>query len=294
MQSVLITGTSTGIGLETALLFAKRGYRVYAGARNAGASEGLQKGLADGLPLIPIALDVNNDDSVRRAVEEIGPVDVLVNNAGIGAVAPVELMPMADIRDLFETNFFGAVRLMQAMLPSFRERRAGAIVNVASVMGRITLPTHGYYTATKFALAALTETLAMEVRPLGIRVVSIEPGVIVTPIWTKPGSDVLEVADYSQATGRLSRSFGAQLEEGAPPDIVAEAIFRAATQDGPVHVPVGDDAEVWIRAHANPDRWASIFAEPDEQQFVDQFTDLCGTDVLNPPSLYARRRAAAG
>lgn len=294
MPTALITGTSTGIGLETALLFARRGYRVYAGARNAGASEGLQKGLADGLSLTPIALDVDNDDSVRRAVEEVGPVDVLVNNAGIGGAAPVELMPMGNIRALFETNFFGAVRMMQAMLPSFRERRAGAIVNITSVMARVTLPSHGYYAATKFALASLTETLAMEVRPLGVRVVSIEPGVIITPIWTKPGSAPPEVPEYSQAWARLMRAFGAQMEGGAPPEIVAEAVFRAATEDGPVHVPVGDDAEVLIRAHANPDEWASIFAEPDEQRFVDRFTALCGADVLNPPSLYARRRTGVG
>ena len=294
MPSALITGTSTGIGLETALLFARRGYRVYAGARNADASEGLQKGLADGLSLRPIALDVDNDVSVLRAVEEVGPVDVLVNNAGIGGAAPVELMPMASIRALFETNFFGAVRMMQAMLPSFRERRTGAIVNITSVMGRITLPSHGYYTATKFALASLTETLAMEVRPLGVRVVSIEPGVILTPIWSKPGAAPPEVPDYSQAWARLMRAFGAQMEGGAPPEIVAEAIFKAATEDGPVHVPVGDDAEVWVRAHAKPDEWASIFGEPDEQRFVDRFTDLCGADVLNLPSLYARRRTEEG
>src|SRR4051812_38783238 len=89
MPSALITGTSTGIGLETALLFARRGYRVYAAARNPGGSEGLQKGLADGLSLTPIALDVNSDDSVRQAVADVGPVDVLVNNAGIGDAAPV-------------------------------------------------------------------------------------------------------------------------------------------------------------------------------------------------------------
>lgn len=119
MPSALITGTSTGIGLATALLFARRGYRVYAGARNAAASEGLQKALNDGLSLTPIALDVDSDDSVRRAVDEVGSVDVLVNNAGIGAVAPVELMPMEAIRALFETNFFGAVRMSKPSCPPF-------------------------------------------------------------------------------------------------------------------------------------------------------------------------------
>jgi NADP-dependent 3-hydroxy acid dehydrogenase YdfG len=160
MLSAVITGTSTGIGLETALLFARRGYRVYAGARNPAASEGLQRAVGEGLPLTPIALDVDRDESVRQAVAKVGPVDVLVNNAGIAASAPVELMPMEETRALFQTNVFGAVRMMQAVLPSLRERRAGAIVNVTSIMGRITLPCNGYYSATKFAVAALTETLA--------------------------------------------------------------------------------------------------------------------------------------
>jgi NAD(P)-dependent dehydrogenase (short-subunit alcohol dehydrogenase family) len=295
MPSALITGTSTGIGLETALLFARRGYRVYAGARNPKASEGLQRGLAEGLSLTPIALDVDSEESVRQAIAKAGPIDVLVNNAGIGGAAPIEQMPMDRIRALFETNVFGAVRMMQAVLPSLRQRRSGSIVNITSVMGRITLPSHGYYAATKFALAALTETLAMEVRPLGIRVVSIEPGVILTPIWSK-GARAPELPDYAQARARLGRTFGAQMEGGTPPDVVAEAAFKAATEDGPVHVAVGDDAEVLVaaQARARPDQWVSIFSERDEQRFVDRFTDLCGADVLNPPSLNARRKRSTG
>ena len=295
MLSALITGTSTGIGLETALLFARRGYRVYAGARNPAASEGLQRAVAEGLSLTPIALDVDRDECVRQAVAQVGPVDVLVNNAGIGSVAAVELMPMEKIRALFETNVFGTVRMIQAVLPSLRERRAGAIVNVTSIMGRMTLPCFGYYAATKFALAAISETLAMEVRPFGIRVASVEPGVILTPIWGKPQPAVPEVSDYGQGLARLSRTLGAQMEGGTTPDVVAEAIYRAATKDGPFHVPVGDDADVLVvaRARATPDEWISICAEPDEQRFVERFTQLCGADILNPPSLNARRKATA-
>jgi len=296
MLSALITGTSTGIGLETALLFARRGYRVYAGARNPAASEGLQRAIAERLSLTPIALDVDNDESVREAAAQVGPVDVLVNNAGIGSAAAVELMPMEEIRALFETNVFGAVRMMQAVLPSMRARRTGAIINITSMMGRITLPCHGYYAATKFALTAISETLAMEVRPFGIRVASIEPGVILTPIWGKREPAVPEVSDYGQGLARLSRTFGAQMEGGTTPDVVAEAIYQAAIEDGPLHVLVGDDAEVLVvaRARATPDEWVSIYAEPDEQRFVDRFTQLCGADILNPPSLNARRKAAAG
>ena len=181
---------------------------------------------------------------------------MLVNNAGIGAVAPVELMPMEAIRALFETNFFGAVRMTQAILPSLRERRAGAIVNVTSVMGRVTLPTHAYYTVTKFALAALTETLAMEVRPLGIRVTSVEPGV--SSRRSDKRGTAIPRSRISVRRRQARARFGAQLGRRPLPVVVAEAIFKAATEDGPMHVPcLGDDAVAWIRAHAEPDAWAS-------------------------------------
>src|SRR5258706_2044636 len=245
MHSALITGTSTGIGLETALLFARRGFRVYAAARNPAASEGLQRAVADGLSLTPIALDVDRDESVRHDVAQVGPVDVLVNNAGIASSAAVELMPMEEIRALFETNVFGAVRMMQAVLPSLRERRAGAIVNVTSIAGRITVPCNGYYAATKSAVATLTETLAMEVRPFGIRVANIQPGVILTPIWGKREPAAPEVSDYGQGLSRTLRLVLAQMEGGTSPDVVAEAIYRAATEDGPLHVLVGDDSRVF-------------------------------------------------
>src|SRR5258707_12532090 len=114
MLSALITGTSTGIGLETALLFARRGFRVYAGARNSAASEGLQRAVADGLSLTPIALDVDRDEPVRQAVAQVGPVDVLGNNAGIASSGAAELMPMEETRALFESNVFGPEGLMLA------------------------------------------------------------------------------------------------------------------------------------------------------------------------------------
>jgi NAD(P)-dependent dehydrogenase (short-subunit alcohol dehydrogenase family) len=290
MRSALITGTSTGIGLETALLFARRGYRVHAGARNPDASQGLQRGVAEGLPIVPVALDVDRDDSVSAAVAQVGAIDVLINNAGIGAVAPVELMPMEEIRAFFETNFFGAVRMMQAILPAMRERRSGAIVNVTSMMGRITLPCHGYYAATKFALAAVTETLAMEVAPFGIRVASIEPGVILTPIWSKGPAPALDDARYRQGLSRLMQTFMSQMEGGTPADVVAAAIYQAATENGPIHVLVGEDAEVLVSARnrTTADVWASTYAEPDEHRFAEGLTGLCGVDFLNPPSLHAR------
>jgi len=296
MPVALITGTSTGIGLETALLFARRGYQVYAGARTPASSEGLQRAVTEGLPIVPLAIDVDSDESVRDAMKHLGPVDVLVNNAGIGSAAPVEVMPLAETRTIFETNVFGAVRMMQAVLPSMRTRRQGVIVNVTSMMGRITLPGHGSYAATKFALSAISESLAMEMRPFNVRVVIIEPGVILTPIWHKRSVPLPEGHEYGPAMQRLMRVFGSQMEGGTLPDAVAAAIFDAAARtDAPLRIPVGADAEVLAvaRNQMTADEWVSLYAEPDEDAFVARAEQAFGVDTLNPPSLNARRQRAA-
>ncbi len=197
------------------------------------------------------------------------------------------------MRALFETNVFGAVRMMQAVLPSMRARRAGVVINVTSMMGRITLPGHGSYAATKFALGAMTESLAMEVRPHGIRVALIEPGVILTPIWGKRDIPLPEGHEYGAAMSRLMRIFGSQFEGGTPSEVVAEAIWDAATRsDTPLHVPVGPDAEVLavLRDALTPDEWVSVLAEPDDDRFVARMAEACGLDLFAGPSLYARRR----
>jgi NAD(P)-dependent dehydrogenase (short-subunit alcohol dehydrogenase family) len=295
MPIALITGTSTGIGLETALLFARRGYDVFASARSPAASEGLQRAVDGGLPVTPIVLDVDTDESVRDAVARLGPVDVLVNNAGIGSAAAVEHMPLAEIREMFETNVFGAMRVMQAVLPGMRERRRGVIVNVTSMMGRLTLPCHGAYAATKFALAALSETLAMEMRPFGVRVAIVEPGVVLTPIWGKRTVTMPEGHEYGPAMTRLLRIFESQMEGGTLPDVVAQAIYDAVTdEDAPVRIPVGEDAEVLAAARdrVTTDEWVSMLTEPDENAFAARFEQMAGVDLLHPPSLNARRTAA--
>jgi NAD(P)-dependent dehydrogenase (short-subunit alcohol dehydrogenase family) len=295
MAVALITGTSTGIGLETALVFARSGYHVFAGARNPANSEGLSRASDEGLPLTPIMLDVDDDESVREAVEKAGPVDVLLNNAGIGSAAPIEHMPMQEIRALFETNFFGAVRMMQAVLPSMRERRSGTIVNVTSIMGRITLPCHGCYAATKFALEAVSESLAMEMQPFGVRVAIIEPGVILTPIWGKRRPPVPADHEYGPALERLRTTFAAQMDGGTLPHVVADAIYETVTnQTAPLHVPVGDDAELLaaVRNRVTADEWISLFAEPDKGRFVTRAAEMFGVDMMNPPSLNARRASS--
>jgi len=291
MAVALITGTSTGIGLETARLFAQRGYQVFAAARTPHSADGLVAAVREGLPITPLALDVDSDASVAAAMQGIGDVDVLVNNAGLGSAAPVEHMPLAETRALFETNVFGAIRMTQAVLPSMRARRRGTIVNVSSVMGRLTLPGHGSYAATKFALGAISESLAMEVRPFGVRVVLIEPGVILTPIWGKRDVPLPSDHAYEAAMTRLMRIFGSQFEGGTPPLVVAEAIWNAARHPSPpLHVPVGPDADVWVAARERLtfDEWVALLAEPSEDLFVAGMAEAAGLDSLRGPSLYAR------
>src|SRR5215468_35165 len=183
----VVTGTSSGIGLATALELARKGHRVFAGMRNLGKAQPLREAAAkEGLPVEVLELDVNSQASVERAFAAArahGPVDVLVNNAGIGGATPLELTPEAEHRAMFETNYFGAIRCIQAVLPEMRERKAGAIVNITSIAGLVATPNQIAYSASKWALECLGEALAHEVRRFGIRVVNIEPGVVMTSIF---------------------------------------------------------------------------------------------------------------
>ncbi len=288
MPTALVTGTSTGIGLETALYFARQGYRVFAGARKPEVVESHPN-------ITPVKLDVDQDDSVRECVtavlKEAVAIDVLVNNAGVGLAGAVEMIPLERVRRMFETNFFGAVRMMQAVLPSMRERRSGVIVNVTSMMGHVTLGCHGFYAATKFALAALSESLAIEVKPFGVRVAIIEPGVILTPIWNKAESLMPEDHPYQQAMRRLYRLFGSQMEGGTKPDVVARGIYEAV-QEGAARLryPVGADAEVIVAARdrMTAAEWAELLTEEDEAKFVSKAEKVFGVDLYNPPSLNQR------
>ena len=291
MPTALITGTSTGIGRETALYFAAQGYKVFAGARNPATVEAHPN-------IVALKLDVDSDESVREALDivlrEAGSIDVLVNNAGIAYAGAVEYVPLEKVRAVFETNFYGAVRMMQGVLPSMRERRSGTIVNVTSVMGHLTLGCHAFYAATKFALAAVSESLAIEMRPFGVRVAIIEPGVILTPIWNKGESVMPEGHPYQQAMGRLWRLFQAQLEGGTLPDVVARAIFESVTTSEPkLRYPVGADAETMAAARdrLSAAEWADLQSEPDEEKFLARAKEVFGVDLYNAPSLNARRRA---
>jgi NAD(P)-dependent dehydrogenase (short-subunit alcohol dehydrogenase family) len=291
MPTALVTGTSTGIGMETALHFADQGYRVFAGARK-------PEMVAHRPNIVSVKLDVDQDESVRTCVAEVlkqaDAIDVLVNNAGVGLAGAVEMVPLKRVREMFETNFFGAVRMIQAVLPSMRDRGSGTIVNVTSMMGHVTLGCHGFYSATKFALAAVSESLAIEMKPFGVKVAIIEPGVILTPIWNKAEALMPEGHPYGQAMGRLFRLFGAQMEGGTKPDVVARAIYEAVSEGAiKLRYPVGVDAEVVAAARdrMTTAEWAVLLTEEDEESFVSRAEEAFGVDLYDPPSLNARRIA---
>jgi NAD(P)-dependent dehydrogenase (short-subunit alcohol dehydrogenase family) len=295
MPVVFVTGASTGIGLETAVAFARKGYRVYAGVRSPEKADLLEAAISQGLPISTAKLDVNEDESVKRAVEQVlgesAAIDVLVNNAGIGGGGPVELVPISLSKEIFETNYFGAIRMIRAVLPGMRERRSGAIVNVTSAAGRVAVGSHAHYSATKFALEAASESLAAEVAPHGIRVVLVEPGCVLTPIWQKAEGEFSTDGPYGLAVRRLFRIFDAQLAEPTMPDEIADVIVHAVETDQPrLRYPAGKDAEFLIpgRHRLTDEEWIALQTEPDEDRFVARAREIFGIDLYNPPSARAR------
>jgi NAD(P)-dependent dehydrogenase (short-subunit alcohol dehydrogenase family) len=238
MARTLITGCSTGIGRATAVELTRRGHDVVATARRISA-------IADLDVAARLELDVDDDASVARAVGEAGPLDALVNNAGFGTSGPVEQLPVDDARAVMETNYFGVLRMVQAVLPGMRERGSGAIVNVSSVAGRVAPPLGGIYAASKFALEGLTEALSYEIGHFGVRVRLVEPGIVATEFQGKeyvfsiaPPYDELE-REWAKARDVLGA------EEPPGPESVAVVIADAIESDEPrLRWPVGADAEM--------------------------------------------------
>ncbi len=249
MQNAVVTGTSSGIGFATALRLARHGFRVHAGMRNLAKAGPLRDAAAaEKLSIELIELDVTSDASVAAAFAKIrsaGPIDVLVNNAGIGGATPLELTPDDEHRAIFETNYFGLVRCIQAVLTDMRERRTGAIVNVSSITGLYATPNQIPYSASKWAVECLGEALAVEVRPFGVRVMNVEPGVILTRIFENSADKTRydKTSPYQPVMRRNGKLYAAGFRRGTPPEAVAETILEAITTDEyRLRWPVGDDA----------------------------------------------------
>jgi NAD(P)-dependent dehydrogenase (short-subunit alcohol dehydrogenase family) len=235
MNTVLITGCSSGYGLETARHFHAQGWNVIATMRTP---------REDLVPGRVLALDVTDPASIAAAVDAAGPVDVLVNNAGIGGFGAFEATPMASVRELFETNTFGVMATTQAFLPQFRERRAGVIVNVTSSATLAPFPLVAAYTASKTAIEGFTGSLALELEDFGISVKLVEPGYGPSTRFSTNGAARvnLTAAAYAPFAERVLAGVQTQTEVTRESD-VAEAVWRAANDtSGQLRFPAGADA----------------------------------------------------
>ena len=279
MIVTLLTGTSTGIGQATALHLARLGHTVYASMRTPEASGGvLRRALEEEkLDLELVALDVDDSSSVASAVDGViersGQIDVLVNNAGLGNLTSVEEVPIADAKAVFGTNVLGPLRMMQAVLPGMRARGSGTIVNVSSVAGRMVSAGHGVYAASKFALEALSEAVAIETTRLGIRVIVIEPGFISTPILDKGGDIEIGDGPYAPHLRRMQALYRHARGSAEPPSVVAEVIANALDDPDPrFRYLAGERAPTVLdgRAGMTDEEWIDLGREmTDEEYFAE-------------------------
>lgn len=281
MNVVLITGSNSGIGMATALHLAEKGFRVYASMRNPASGAKLQNAAQrNGVKLEVIQLDVNDEASVNNAVGEIlgreGRIDVLINNAGIAPFGATEELSDEVVRSLFETNVFGALRAIRSVLPSMRKERSGVIVNISSIAGHMSMAAMGIYAATKFALEGLSEALAQEVRPFGIRVAIVKPGFIVTPLLDKT-ADSLPQADstaYPTAINVMRALIENGHETGDTPEMCAETIEEAINdKSGRLRFPVGEGARILLdgRARISDEDWVGMGRHTTVEGFLEEF-----------------------
>lgn len=236
MARWLITGCSTGFGREIAQAALEAGHSVVVTARRAETVQGFADEFGD--RALPMALDVTEPGqiaaAVSTAVDAFGGIDVLVNNAGHGYLSAVEEGEDAEVRKLFDVNYFGAVNMIKAVLPDMRARGSGRIINMSSMTGLVANPPNAYYSSTKFALEAITEALATEVRPLGIKVTAIEPGAFRTDWATRSMKESSSpIADYADVAARkdLIKQFADHLP--GDPRKVAEAVLMVSELDDP-------------------------------------------------------------
>lgn len=253
----VVTGSSAGIGNVTALALARNGFLTYATMRNLGKSEEIKSLAAkEKLPIRVTQLDVTDENSIKSAIQSIlseaGRIDVLVNNAGYGLAGAFEDLSMDELKSQYETNVFGLAKVTQAVLPAMRKQGSGKIINISSGAGRFGYPGGSAYVSSKFAVEGLSESLAYELEPFGIRVVLIEPGFIKTNfadgmVFARKALD--PKSPYSQMMQMVATMSEKLMENSSPPELVANLVVEAAMSKTPnLRYLAGKDVEQWVAA----------------------------------------------
>jgi short-subunit dehydrogenase len=265
MQRVaVVTGSSSGIGFETSLALARNGFHTFATMRNLeeDSKHIMDTATDENLPLQAIQLDVNNEksvtDAIDRIVKERGHIDVVVNNAGYDLDGAIEEISIDEMRAMFETNCFGAVKVMKAVIPMMRNQRSGKIVNITSMGGRIAIPFHSIYHGTKFALEGMSESIQYELEPFGVKIILIEPGAVASNFWrsmktaAKRSESKSTDSPYYKMENKVSEYIKQWAQNAMPPSEVAKAILEAVTSEHPAfRYVVGKDATTSLEARKN-------------------------------------------
>jgi NAD(P)-dependent dehydrogenase (short-subunit alcohol dehydrogenase family) len=283
----VVTGANSGIGRATAIYLATRGYEVYGTVRDTGRTTKLAAMSAErGVEVHLVELDVADDASVRRGFDEIleraRRVDVLVNNAGVAANGVTEETSPAQYLEIMNVNLCGVVRCTQAVLPQMRERGSGSIVNISSVVGRIASLAQSPYVASKWALEGLSEGLAQEVAPFGIRVVIIEPGITKSAIFAKTLDVPNTSGAYDAPNRRMLQMYAAGIAEATDPFEVAEVIHHAVTTDRPelrYRTSWGGEELIAGRERMTDADWLALGAAGDDDRYYARFEELFGLDI---------------
>ncbi len=242
-RRVLITGASSGIGAAVALFLADRGYKVWGTTRDLAKVGSFPEELREKVTFL--AMDVTDQDSVHRGVAEFlrqaGGIDVLINNAGYGVFGPIEEFPVERVEALFAVNYFGVLRVLQEVIPVMREQGSGLIINITSLAGTFVIPFQVHYSATKYALEALTEGLRQELKPFGVKVTAVAPGDIKTRFNDVTDWKMKEDSPYREWAERCWRTIEENMAKAPPPRVIAKKVARLAEKKNPgPSYPAGD------------------------------------------------------
>lgn len=299
MAVIVVTGANSGIGRATAVHLAAAGHTVHGAMRDLGKGAKLQEeATAAGGTVHPLELDVSDDDSVRSGIRSVldaeGRIDVLINNAGLGYNKVVEEIDIDEGKAVFDVNYWGIVRCTQAVLPGMREQGSGTIVNISSVAGRLAALAQAVYASSKWAVECLSENMAQELAPFGIRVKVIEPGVTRTALLNKH-ADLHEDSVYADAYRRMFSFYAAGIEANVRAPVVAEVVAEAIDDTSArlrYVCAYGGDELADGREGVTDEDWLALGSAANDDEYFDRFEQAFGLDIRSGDIRTDEQRAA--